>query len=114
MIFLLHAECFSRLCLQLEFLDHGVRICFSDYAVHPNSHAKIFLVGYIFIYLFLNFIYLFLAALGLLCRVRAFSLVAGSGGYSSLRCVDLLRWLLLLRGTGSRRKGFSSCGSRAQ
>ena len=42
------------------------------------------------------------------------SLVAASGGYSSLWCVGFsLRWLLLLWSTGSRRVGFSSCGSRA-
>ena len=35
------------------------------------------------------------------------SLVAASGDYSSLR------WLLLLRSTGSRCVGFSSCDSRA-
>ena len=43
-----------------------------------------------------------------------FSLVAESRGYSSLQCVGFsLQWLLLLRSTGSRRAGFSSCGSRA-
>ena len=43
------------------------------------------------------------------------SLVAASGGYSSSQCVGFsLRWLLLLRSTGSRHKGFSSCGTRAQ
>ena len=43
------------------------------------------------------------------------SLGAVSGGYSSLRCAGFsLRWLLLLRSTGSRRVGFSSCGTRAQ
>ena len=42
------------------------------------------------------------------------SLVAASGGYSLLRCAGFsLRWLLLLRSTGSRHVGFSSCGSRA-
>ena len=42
------------------------------------------------------------------------SLVAASGGYSLLRCVGFsLWWLLLLRSTGSRRPGFSSCGARA-
>ena len=46
--------------------------------------------------------------------VRGLSLVAVSGGYSLLRCAGfLLEWLLLLRSTGSRRAGFSSCGSRA-
>ena len=45
---------------------------------------------------------------------RGLSLVAASGGYSSLRCMDFsLQWLLLLQSTGSRRVGFSSCGSWA-
>ena len=43
------------------------------------------------------------------------SLVAASGGYSSLRYAGFsLQWLLLLRNTGSRRMGFSSCGTQAQ
>ena len=47
--------------------------------------------------------------------VRGLSLVAVSGGYSSLRCAGFsLWWLLLLRSTGSRRAGFSSCGTWAQ
>ena len=63
------------------------------------------------IYLFICFCFwlhwVFVAARGL-------SLAAASGGHSSLRCMGLsLRWLLLLRSTGSRRTGFSSCGSRA-
>ena len=46
---------------------------------------------------------------------RGLSLVAASGGYSSLRCVGFsLQWLLLLQSTGSRHEGFSSCGVRAQ
>ena len=46
--------------------------------------------------------------------LRGLSLVAVSGGYSSLQCEGFsLRWLLLVRSTGSRRAGFSSCGSRA-
>ena len=61
---------------------------------------------YLFIYFWLRWV--FVAAHGL-------SLVAVSGGYSSLRCTGFsLRWLLLLRSTGSRRAGFSSCGTRAQ
>ena len=52
--------------------------------------------------------WVFVAAHGL-------SLVAVSRGYSSMRCTGFsLRWLLLLRSTGSRCAGFSSCGSRAQ
>ena len=50
-------------------------------------------------------IYLFLATLGLRCCART-SLVAVSGGYSSLRCAGFsLRWLLLLQSTGSRVHG---------
>ena len=42
------------------------------------------------------------------------SLVAASGDYSLLWCVGFsLQWLLLLWSTGSRRVGFSSCGSQA-
>ena len=45
------------------------------------------------------------------CRL---SLVAASGGYSSLQCVGFsLWWLLLLQSTGSRRVGFSSCATWA-
>ena len=45
------------------------------------------------------------------CRL---SLVAVSRGYSSLWCAGFsLSWLLLLRSTGSRRAGFSSCGTWA-
>ena len=59
------------------------------------------------------FIYLSLAASGL--AVRGLSLVAASRGYSSLWCAGFsLLWPLLLRSTGSRRVGFSSCGTQAQ
>ena len=51
--------------------------------------------------------WVFVAACGL-------SLVAASRGYSSLRCTDLLRWLLLLWSMGSRHAGFSSCSTWAQ
>ena len=68
------------------------------------------------IFIILNFIYLFIFWLRCVfvaaCRL---SLVAASGGYSSLWCVGFsMRWLLLLPGTGSRHGGFSSCGSQAQ
>ena len=56
----------------------------------------------LFIYVWLHWV--FIAA----CRL---SPVVVSGGYSSLQCVGFsLRWLLLLRSTGSRHAGFSSCG----
>ena len=90
------------------------------------------------------FIYLFMAVLGLRFCARAFSrcgkrgplfiaasgpltiaaslvaehrlsLVAVSRGYSLLWCAGFsLQWLLLLRSTGSRRAGCSSCGTWAQ
>ena len=44
-----------------------------------------------------------------------FSLVVVSRGYFLLWCVGFsLQWLLLLRSTGSRHVGPSSCGTRAQ
>ena len=64
---------------------------------------------YTFIYLFIFWLCWFFIA------VRGLSLVAASGGYSSLQCAGFsLWWLLLLRSTGSRRVGFSSCGTQAQ
>ena len=61
---------------------------------------------YLFIYLWLHWVFV---------AVHGLSLVAASGGYSSLQCVGFsLRWLLLLWSTDSRRAGFSSCGTRAQ
>ena len=65
------------------------------------------------IYLFILFIYFWLH--WVFVAVRRLSLVASSGGYSSLQCAGFsLQWLLLLRSTGSRHMGFSSCGSRAR
>ena len=73
---------------------------------------KIFLKGYHFFIFYLFFIFgcvgVFIAACGL-------SAVVASGGYSLLRCAGFsLQWLLLLRSTGSRRTGFSSCSTWAQ
>ena len=60
---------------------------------------------YLFIYFWLRWV--FVAACWL-------SLVAASGGYSSLQCAGFsLRWLLLLQSTSSRHVGFSSCGTWA-
>ena len=56
---------------------------------------------YLFIYFWLRWVFI---------AVRGLSLVAASGGYSSLRCAGFsLRWLLLLWSTGFRCTGFSSC-----
>ena len=59
--------------------------------------------------------FLFKPVLGLPCYM-GFSLVATTGGYSSLQRTDSLLWLLLLQSTGSRvcRARLSSCGTKAE
>ena len=70
----------------------------------------------LFIYLFLKFIlFIYFWLRWVFAAERGLSLVAVSGGYSSLWCVGFsLWWLLLLRSSGSRRVGFSSYGAWAQ
>ena len=76
----------------------------SPHIVFFYKILKIFIL-FIIIYFWLHWV--FVAVCGL-------SLVAASGGYSLLWCAGFsLRWLLL-RSTGSRCAGFSSCGSWAQ
>ena len=79
-----------------------------------NLHCFCLLDYTSWVYLFINkFTYLFSAALGLRCCAWAFS-SCGERGLLFVWCVGFsLRWLLLLRSTGSRRMGFSSCGSWA-
>ena len=66
-----------------------------------------------FLFFFINlFIYFWLHLVFI--AARGLSVDVESRGYSSLRCVGFsLQWLLLLRSTGSRCVGFSSCGSWA-
>ena len=67
---------------------------------------------YLFIYFWLHWVFV---------AVHGLSLVAASGGNSSLQCTGFsLRWLLLLQSTGSRQwasvvvaRGLSSCNSWA-
>ena len=69
---------------------------------------NIFLINLFILFIYFWLCWVFVAVCGL-------SLVVASGGYSSLRCAGFsLQWLLLLRSTGSRRMGFSSCGTWAQ
>ena len=70
---------------------------------------KFFKINFIYLFIYLSWPrWVFVAACGL-------SLVAASGGYSSLRCAGFsLWWLLLLRSTGSRHAGFNSCSTQAQ
>ena len=80
--------------------------------ISPHSHQHLLLPFFKKINLFILFIYFWLH--WVFFAVHGLSLVAARGGYSLLRCVGFsLRWLLLLRSTGSRCAGFSSCGSRA-
>ena len=71
------------------------------------------IISFIFIpvnlFFYFNFFFSF-GCVGSCCCAQTFS----SWSYSSLRCAGFsLQWLLFLRSTGSRRAGFSSCGSRA-
>ena len=70
-----------------------------------DNTGCILLLFFLFIY-FLNLfiiITIFFWLLWVFVAVRGLSLVAASGGYSLLRCAGFsLRWLLLLRSTGSR------------
>ena len=76
-----------------------------------NLFLKSFLLSFLnrLKFLFKNyylFIYLFIELWWVFVSVRGLSLVAASGGQSSLRCAGLsLSWPLLLRSTGSRRAG---------
>ena len=81
-------------------------------AIFPCAIQYI-LVAYLFIYFLNLFIYLFWLR-WVLIAAHGLSLVAASGGHSSLWCTGFsLWWLLLLRSTGSRRAGFSRCDVRA-
>ena len=74
--------------------------------IELNSSFFFYKFIYLFTYFWLRWVFV---------AVRGLSLVAASGGYSSLRCAGFsLRWLLLLWSTGSRLMGFSSCGTQAQ
>ena len=89
-------------CISRQILNHCATREAWEYSFFL-IYLSIYLI-YLFIYLWLPWV--FVAACGL-------SLVAASVGYSSLRCVGISLWWLLLRSTGSRHVGFSSCGARA-
>ena len=91
----------SKSSIENHLHQHGYVNHFDVWVPHKISRKSLFF---------------FLAALGLCCCVRAFffSLVATRRGYSSLQCAGFsLHWLLLLWSMGSRRAGFSSCGTGA-
>ena len=77
------------------------------YSLNRNITCTFFFLIYLFNLFYFWLHWVFVAARGL-------SLVAASGGYSSLQCVGLsLQWPLLFWSMGSRHAGFSSCGSWA-
>ena len=89
-------------------VSYDIRCTVMPAIILPTTHCTWSLkLDLILIYLFYLWLcWVFVAARGL-------SLVVASGGYSSLRFTGFsLRWLLLLRSTGSRCTGFSSYGSR--
>ena len=98
----------SAIQFQLVFSEEKVDPVQADIITFQRDKVfvlKFYLFIYLFIYLWLRWV--FVAARGL-------ALVAVSWGYSSLWCAGFsLQWLLLLQSTGSRRVGFSSCGSWA-
>ena len=90
-------------------MGQGVQFAVNTWGGGSVEPSTVFIYLFIFINLFIYFWlrWVFIA--------RGLSPVAASGGYSSLPCAGFsLRWLLLLRSTGSRHAGFSSCGTWAQ
>ena len=81
-----------------HFIPVFLKLCF--------DYVYLFIYNNLFIYFCLHWVFV---------AVRGLSLVAVSGGRSSLRCEGfLLSWPLLLWSTDSRHTSFSSCGTRAQ
>ena len=70
---------------------------------------------FLFYFLFKFILFIHFSLRWIFVAVSRLSVVAVSGGYSSLWCAGFsLRWLLLLWSTVSRCVGFSSCSARAQ
>ena len=85
------------LLINLNIIFYMVKVSHGWFLVWFHLADFFFFLINLRIYFWLRWV--FVAACGL-------SLVAVSGGYSSLRCMGFsLRWLLLLRSTGSRRAG---------
>ena len=84
---------------------HSVFIIIHFTADHSYNYYYDFFKINLFIYFWLRWVFI---------AVHGLSLVAVSGGYSSLWCAGFSwQWLLSLRSIGSRFVGFSNCGSQA-
>ena len=87
--------------------------CSIRVSAFPHSWSGVSRAHDFFLNLFILFIYFWLW--WVFITAHGLSLVAASGGYSSLLCAGfLLQWLLFLWSTGSRHADFSSCGAWAQ
>ena len=105
--YLMVLNCTSSMTNDVEhlFMCSLAIVCLLWRNVCSDPLPIIYLSIYLFIYFWLHWVFV---------AVHGLSLVAASGGYS-LWCAGFsLWWLLLLWRTGSRRAGFSNCGTQAQ
>ena len=80
-----------------------------------NALLKVHLLFFFNLFILLFYLFIYFGLCWVFVAARGLSLVVASGGYSSLWCTGFsFWWLLLLRSTGSRLTGFSSCGMWAQ
>ena len=83
-------------------------LCFRWIKTDQGKQILFFFLSFLLLFFYFWLRWVFIA----MCRL---SLVAASGGCSSLWCTGFSsQWLLLLWSTGPRRAGFSSCGTWAQ
>ena len=110
-----NAKC--KVCRKVHYTGHLLFCLQQRSCFHPNPEPVLppvlsFFFFNKFIYLFICLFIYYLWLHWVFVAVRRLSLVAASGGYSLLRCASFsLRLLLLLRSTGARRAGFSSCAT---
>ena len=111
MVYVNGPQCNNRPTYQKRFLGlyPDQLLFFFKYYFWYFLFLNLFLFNFILIF-YINIYFI----IGCSIAVCGLSLVAASGGYSSLQCVDFsLQWLLVLWSTGCRSAGFSSCGTQA-
>ena len=103
-----------NLILFFFFFDSLVySLCFIHCLAYNSINKFVALNSIRKLFCFLSCIYFWLH--WVFIALHRLSLVAVSGGYSSLQCVCISLWLLLLlQSTGSRHTGFSSYSTWAQ
>ena len=118
-----HRVKIQNFCWSFSLASFITECCFY-FGSHAGEHRhfvqrqeplKVFLFFFL-INFFFNFLIFIFWLRWVFVAARGLSLVAASGGYSSLWCAGFsLRWLLLLRSTGSRseeRRVGKECRSR--